>query len=154
MLKRVFYVALIASSISPIWALPARAEKCVEFAVQVDDGIWSQYTNCSFPDRGGVFQNNFWEISIAHAGGETAHYIYKGRNRKNGSSLQLTQSSFQGTTERSQYVFRNGNYKYIVTIRPSDPNTIRLEVYQGSRVILNQLLNRVGDYTDAENNVF
>ncbi|WP_024547120.1 hypothetical protein [Picosynechococcus sp. NKBG15041c] len=152
MLKKLLYAAAIGASVVTLFTPSARAERCAIYT----EGYSSTYetSNCYFPNGGGVFQNGTWEVSIAPVGGDGVGYWYKGRNRQNGSFLRLEGNEIQGITERRRYVFRNGDYSYIVTIRPSEPNTIRLEVYQGSTVILNQLLSRVGDLQAAENNIW
>lgn len=149
MSKKILYAALLAISTISVWNLPAQASNCRFF-----DNGYSLSSNCEFPNRGGVFQNSEWEISIARSQTEGFGYMYRGRNRRTGSTLFLETSEVIGTTSRSQYIFRNGNYRYVVTIRPSEPSVIRLEVYQGNRVLLNQLLNRVGGLDSAYQRIF
>ncbi|MGD1938338.1 MAG: hypothetical protein ACFCA4_12395, partial [Cyanophyceae cyanobacterium] len=48
-------------------------------------------------------------------------------------------------TRRPVYVFRNRNTTYTVTYQTNDQDTIRLEVFQGGRRQLNQLLTRVSN---------
>ncbi|MCA1990484.1 MAG: hypothetical protein LDL41_00325 [Coleofasciculus sp. S288] len=52
-----------------------------------------------------------------------------------------------GTTSRPQYRFTDPerDVTYVVTFRYSDPNTIRLEIYQNNRAIVNELLARESD---------
>ncbi|MGB2923672.1 MAG: hypothetical protein WBB82_00045 [Limnothrix sp.] len=144
MLKKLLCVSLLAASTFSTWILPAQAGNCRFY-----DNGYSVSSNCEFPSKGGVFQNDEWEISIARIQSEGFGYIYKSRGRTTGNSLSLETSEVTGTTTRSQYIFRNGNYRYIVTIQPSDPSVIRLEVHQGNRVLLNQLLYRVGNVDNA-----
>ncbi|MEB3225222.1 MAG: hypothetical protein VKJ86_05395 [Synechococcus sp.] len=149
MLKKTLCAVLFAFSTIPVLGLPAQASSCRFF-----DNGYSLSSNCEFPNRGGVFRNGEWEISIARAQSEGFGYMYKGRNRRTGDSLFLETSEVIGTTSRMQYIFRNGNYRYTVTIRPSEPNVIRLEVYQGNRVLLNQLLSCVGNLESAYQRIF
>ncbi|WP_143596818.1 hypothetical protein [Synechococcus sp. BDU 130192] len=146
MLKKILYASLIVVISLPVFAKPSQASSC-----QLFDNGYSLFTNCEFPtNRGGVFRNGEWQVSIARWNqGEAFDYMYKGENLRTGDSLSLNNVDLSGTTTRSKYIFRNGNYRYIVTVRPSDPNTIRLEVYQGGQVLLNQLLYRVGSVDDA-----
>lgn len=135
---------------SVVWAQTAQAEQRCRSITIGDYGYPSN--TCLFPGGGGVFQNAGWEISILHY--EEDYHIYYGRDRRTGNSLQLDISEISGTTTRSQYIARNGQYRYVVTIQPLDPNVIRLEVYQGQRVLLNQLLYKIGDSGDASRRMF
>lgn len=147
MLKKLIFTSLALCSFFLIEMLPAKAGNCRSI---MEYG--SPSNTCTFPSGGGVFQNKEWEVAILHY--EEEYYIYKGRNRLTGDSLRLDISAISGTTERSKYIFRNGNYKYVVTIQPSDPNVIRLEVSQGQRVLLNQLLYRTGNSGAAHDRIF
>jgi hypothetical protein len=91
----------------------------------------------------GTFANENWRVSISQW--EPAAYIYKGVNRRDGSEIQLMDFDVVGTTSRPQYRFTNEDVTYVVTFRYSDPDTIRVEIYQGDRVILNELLDRESD---------
>lgn len=143
MFKKLFLAGLISTSTLSVWTLPVKAAPCRDIAQY-------PYTNCAFPGSGGGFyENSDWEVGILHY--EEGWHLYKGRDKRTGNSLSLDTSEIIGTTNRRQYVFRNGNYRYIVTVQPSDPNVIRLEVYQGSRVLLNQLLYRTGNAGCCEN---
>lgn len=146
MIKKLLFISSISVFTLTASMLSAEASTC-----RLYEGQYSLFTNCEFPtNKGGVFSNGEWQVSIARWNqGEAFDYMYKGRNLRTGDSLFLDNVQLAGTTERSQYIFRNGNYRYIVTVRPSDPNTIRLEVYQGGRVLLNQLLYRTGSVDDA-----
>ncbi|WP_143596820.1 hypothetical protein [Synechococcus sp. BDU 130192] len=141
MLKQLILSGFISASTLLIWASSVQAQRCQD-NVYLPYGSGLYVSNCNFPQRGGVFQNTQWEVAI-YPWEET--YFYKGRNRQTGDSLFLGNVDVSGTKQRMHFTFRNGNYRYIVTIRPSDPNVIRLEVYQGSRALLNQLLYKVGD---------
>ena len=100
---------------------------------------YREVNNC--PPLNGTFQNGRWRVRFGQW--EPAAFLYRGTDRRTGSSIELIDDDVRGTTDRPQYRFHNGNTIYQVTFRPSDPNTIRLEVFQNGRRILNQLLNRI-----------
>lgn len=122
-------------------ALPAQASSPCR-AYTVDDGSitygFDEINNC--PILNGTFSNSNWLVNIGQW--EPAAYFYEGKNLQNGQSIKLIDFDVRGTVNRPQYGFKNGNTFYLVTFRPSDPNTIRVEIYQGSRRIFNQLLSR------------
>ena len=150
MLRKLLFAMLLSTSTLPISALPARAEYCEIFYDQ-----YGERSNCPFPSKGGIFQNAEWEVTIAPNLSDGFEYEYKGLNREKGDSIRLGLSNeIFGTTQRRQFIFHNDNYRYIVTIRPSEPNIIRLEVHQGSKVILNQLLYKVGGPDAARQQIF
>ncbi|MGD1938481.1 MAG: hypothetical protein ACFCA4_13115 [Cyanophyceae cyanobacterium] len=97
-----------------------------------------EVNNC--PPINGVFQNRHWEVQFGQW--EPGAFIYVGTDRRTGRSIDIINDEVQGTTDRPQYLFRNGDTLYKVTFRPSDSDTIRLEVFQNGRRILNQLLSR------------
>lgn len=146
MFKKILYASMLAVLALPLLERSSQASTCRLF-----DNGYTLSSNCEFPtNKGGVFSNGEWQVSIARWNqGGAFDYMYKGKNLRTGSSLSLNNVEITGTTARSQYIFRNGIYRYIVTVRPSDPNTIRLEVYQGSRLLLNQLLYRIGSVDAA-----
>ncbi|NET03638.1 MAG: hypothetical protein F6K16_02650 [Symploca sp. SIO2B6] len=122
------------------WSTPAQAIPCRAYTVDAPDEPYQyrEINNC--PILNGTFTNSNWKVEIGQW--EPAAYYYKGRNLSNGSSIELIDFDVTGTTDRPQYRFYNGNVTYIVSFRDSDQNTIRLEVYQKERRILNQLLYR------------
>lgn len=90
----------------------------------------------------GTFSNSNWQASFW--AWEPAYYILYIKNKRDGSTMNLTGFDVIGTTIRPQYRFidQDRNITYIVTFRYSDPNTIRLEIYQNNQVLANQLLTR------------
>ncbi|MDY6783840.1 MAG: hypothetical protein SW833_15070 [Cyanobacteriota bacterium] len=134
-------IALIASLFVGI-QLPVKAEQpCRAYTVDRLNYIgygYEEINNC--PILNGTFSNSDWQVEVTKW--EPADYRYRGTNLKNGDSIELFDFDVAGTTNRPQYRFHNGNATYVVTFRYSDPDTIRLEVYQGNRRILNQLLYR------------
>ena len=93
----------------------------------------------------GTFSNSNWQASFWAY--EPAYYILYVKNQRNSSTINLTGFKVTGTTSRPQYQFtdRERNLTYIVTFRYSDSNTIRLEIYQNNRAIVNELLARESD---------
>lgn len=89
----------------------------------------------------GRFSDNEWLINLVFEG-DTAYY--KGQNLETGDSLELSGASVSGSSERTTYTWRNGEYQYQVVWRKEDPDFIRLKVLDGNNSeILNRLLNRV-----------
>ncbi len=122
-------------------ALPARAQQaCRAYTVDRPGTAYGyeEINNC--PMINGTFANEDWRVAIS--GWEPAAYRYQGTDRSSGNSIELFDFYVTGTTERPQYRFRNGDTTYVVTFRYSDPDTIRLEVYQGGNQLINELLYR------------
>ena len=89
----------------------------------------------------GRFSDNEWLINLVFEG-DTAYY--KGQNLETGDSLELSDASVSGSSERTTYTWRNGEYQYQVVWRKKDPDFIRVKVLDGNKSeILNRLLNRV-----------
>lgn len=131
----------IASALALGIALPAQAEPCQAYTVDHNRPYgygFDEINNC--PVMNGTFSNANWQVEIS--GWELGAYRYRGVNLGNGDEITLFDFDVAGTTDRPQYRFNNGDTLYTVSFQPRDPSTIRLEVYQGNRQILNQLLYR------------
>jgi hypothetical protein len=130
-------------------ALSQEGEPCQAYIVETpNSGYGFEEVNTCPLVRGdfsirGTFANENWRVSISQW--EPAAYIYRGVNRHDGSSIALMDFAVTGTTSRPQYRFTNEDVTYVVTFRYSDPDTIRVEIVQGNRVILNELLERESD---------
>jgi hypothetical protein len=133
-------IALTATSLLFGVTQPVQAAPCRAYEVETPGTPYGfkEVNNC--PILNGTFVNSDWKVEIGQW--EPLAYYYRGTNLSNGSSTEIIDFNVTGTTNRPQYAFYNGNFAYVVTFRKSDPNTIRLEVYQGERRILNQLLTR------------
>ncbi len=90
----------------------------------------------------GTFSNSNWQASFG--AWEPAYYILYVKNKQDGTKINLTGFDVIGTTSKPQYRFTDEerNMTYIVTFRYSDPDTIRLEIYQNNQSICNELLTR------------
>ncbi|MGD1851248.1 MAG: hypothetical protein ACFCBU_11805 [Cyanophyceae cyanobacterium] len=99
---------------------------------------YEEINNC--PPLNGTIQHERWRVQVGLW--EPAAFFYRGTERRSGNSIELIDDVVRGTTDRPQYQFKNGNTIYQVTFRPSDSGTLRLEVFQNGRRILNQLLSR------------
>lgn len=113
------------------------------------NGIDAEANNCpitvgNFSIRG-TFSNSNWQASFG--AWEPAYYILYVKNHQDGRQLNLTGFTVRGTTRRPQYQFteRDRGIIYVVTFQYSDPNIIRLEIYQNNRAIVNELLTRESD---------
>ncbi|HAX88259.1 MAG TPA: hypothetical protein DCY91_18815 [Cyanobacteria bacterium UBA11370] len=90
----------------------------------------------------GTFSNSNWQASFW--AWEPAYYILYVKNKQDGTTINLTGFDVMGSTSRPQYRFTDSerNITYVVTFRYSDPNIIRLEMYQNNQAIVNELLPR------------
>lgn len=125
--------------------IPRPDQPCKAY-LDTSRGIDDEKNNCpitvgKFSIRG-TFSNTNWQASFWAY--EPAYYILYVKNKQNGNPINLTGFNVTGTTSRPQYRFTDSerNLNYIVTFRYSDPNTLRLEIYQNNREIANELLTR------------
>ena len=133
-------------------SLAAKAEELnqpCQADLDTSNGIDEEENNCpitvgDFSIRG-TFANSNWQASFW--AWEPAYYILYVKNQQDGSTINLTGFDVMGTTSRPQYRFTapDQNITYVVTFRYSDPDMIRLEIYQNNRVIVNELLARESD---------
>ena len=154
MLKKILLATAISISTTILWASSARAEKCAIYTEGLPSIMTYAYSNCPFPNGGGIFQNDLEKIHIAHLGGDSPHYRF-GLRVPSGRYFVLVGFDIRGTTDRRQYFFNspyqlNDPYTHIVTIRPSNPNIIRVEMYEGNKLISNKLFYRIGSSEQAE----
>ncbi len=143
--SRVTWLGLIAGVVMlGAIAEGAIAAPCRMYTEDTPDEIgygYREVNNC--PPLIGTFQNEHWQVDFRRW--EPAAFFYRGTNRRTGNTIQLIDDEVRGTTDRPQYLFRNANTVYQVTFRSNDPSTIRVEVFQNDRRILNQLLTRIAD---------
>ncbi len=135
--------AITLAAMGVVWVgLPdqARADRpCEAYSLDHPEiPPWDAFTNC--PLLRGTFQNQDWRVTLATV--DTGVYSYEGSDRHTGESIYLSSREVSGTEARPVYTFRNGETAYTVTFRDNDHNTIRLQVYQRGRSVLNQLLQR------------
>jgi hypothetical protein len=124
-------------------AFSQRDEPCEAYTIESQTGYrYEEINNCPLTVIG-TFGNRKWRVSIGKW--EPAAYLYVGLNRSNGRSISLVDFDVAGTTSRPQYRFTNKDVTYVVSFQYSDPDTIRLQVYQNNRVLLNELLDRESD---------
>lgn len=121
-------------------------ELCQAYVIETTETP-TEVNNCrmtteTFSIRG-TFVNANWKV--ATSGWEAGAYIYKRVNRQDGRSVRVYDFDVSGTTSRPQYRFTEGNQTHVITFRYSDPNTIRLEVFQNQQLIINELLDRTSD---------
>jgi len=88
----------------------------------------------------GTFQDDAWEVSLSMAYGE--EYYYRGRALGSSDILELSNVELGGTPSRRIYRWYNGNYTYQIVWRPTDPDFIRLQVFEDDIELLNRLLER------------
>jgi hypothetical protein len=117
--------------------------------LDTSNGIDNETNNCPITRKEfsirGTFANLNWQTSFW--AWEPAYYILYVKNQQDDSTITLTGFDVMGTTNRPQYRFidRDRNIIYVVTFRYSDLNTLRLEIYQNNRTIVNELLTRESD---------
>ncbi|MBD2579919.1 hypothetical protein [Oscillatoria sp. FACHB-1406] len=88
-----------------------------------------------------AFSDGEWIISITE---NKDDLIYSEVNLKTRSSLTLRGASISTDGLHQLYHWNNGDYRYQVTWQPSEPQVIRLQVFDGSgKELLNRLLNKV-----------
>ena len=88
----------------------------------------------------GSFSNESWSAVLTY---ENNTYRYKGEYIPKGTHIELVGASASGTHDRQVYTWLNNGLKYQVTWRPSDPDTIRVQVITSTgKVNLNTLLTR------------
>lgn len=128
-----------------VGGIPRPNQPCQAY-LDTSRGIDDEKNNCpitvgNFSIRG-TFSNSNWQTSFWAY--EPAYYIFHVKNKQNGNTINLTGFNVTGTTSRPQYRFTDSerNVNYIITFRYSDPNTLRLEIYQNNRAIANELLVR------------
>ncbi len=117
--------------------------------LDTSSGTDDEVNNCpitvgNFSIRGTFSNSNFQASFWAY---EPAYYILYVKNKRDGSTINLTGFDVRGTTSRPQYRFsdRNRGITYVVTFQYSDRNTIRLEMFRNNQAIANQLLARESD---------
>ncbi len=88
------------------------------------------------------YASDRWFVSIWFEDGSLQ---YEGIDRRNQAWLRLAGATVSGDSSRRVYTWRNGDYRYQVSWRPSDPDFIRLQVFHPSgRELVNSLLQKVG----------
>jgi hypothetical protein len=95
-------------------------------------------TRFNYPS--GVFRNEIqgWEVQLYF---QNNAYHYQGTNLRNGSNISLIGATTSGTQQRQIYTWRNSQYRYQITWRPSDSGVVRLQVFSNKgRQVLNCLL--------------
>lgn len=91
----------------------------------------------------GTFQDSTWAVNVSYSNNSIAYY---GENKRTGDNIYLSGATVGGNAQRRVYTWQNGNYRYQVAWRPSDPDYIRVQVFDGrGRQIFNRLLNRNWD---------
>jgi len=84
-----------------------------------------------------TFTDSEWLVAINGDGNDLSYY---GVNLTTRDSLTLRGATVSTNSQRQVYTWNNGNYRYQVAWRPSDPQVIRLQVFNGRRELLNRLL--------------
>lgn len=122
-------------------ALSQRDEPCRAYTVDTPGEAYTyeEINNCPLSITG-TFANQNWRVYLSKW--EPAAYRYVGVSRYDGSRISIIDFDVAGTTRRPQYRFTNKDVTYVVSFQYSDPDTIRLQVYQNGQVLLNELLDR------------
>ncbi|GAB4175773.1 MAG: hypothetical protein Fur006_06450 [Coleofasciculaceae cyanobacterium] len=84
-----------------------------------------------------AFTDNEWLVAIGQNGDDFSYY---GVNLRTRSSLTLRGARVSANSQRQVYTWNNGDYRYQVAWQPSDPQVIRLQVFNGRKELLNRLL--------------
>lgn len=89
----------------------------------------------------GTFEDAQWSITLDYYNNALSYF---GMNKRTNQTLDLRGAKTAGTPQRRLYIWINGDTTYQITWQPSDPNTVRLQVFDGrKREVLNRLLHRV-----------
>jgi hypothetical protein len=126
--------------------LTARADQLCQASLDTSNGIDAEVNNCPIATEefsiAGTFSNSNWQASFW--AWEPAYYILNVKNQQDGSTINLTGFDVIGTTSRPQYRFTDADrdLTHVVTFQYADADTIRLEIYQNDRAIVNELLTR------------
>ena len=128
----------------------ARAEEsCQAYTRDTDDSAYGyeEINTCPLT-RGDVsisgdFTNENWQVYIS--AWEPAAYVYRSMHKQGNNSTRVIDFNVTGTMNRPQYRFADGDVTHIITFRYSDPETIRLEIYHGDRLLVNELLTHDPD---------
>lgn len=67
---------------------------------------------------------------------------YYGVNLKTRDSLPLRGGTVSGNSQREVYSWNNSDYRYQLAWQPSDPQFIRLQVFNGREELLNRILHQ------------
>jgi hypothetical protein len=84
-----------------------------------------------------VFTDGEWIIKIKRKGRDL---IYDGLNTTEGKGIKITGVRKSGTKSRQVYTWRNKGTLYNVIWQPADPTFARVQVKDGSQVVLDKLL--------------
>lgn len=88
-------------------------------------------------ERRAAFSDGEWLVTIGKNGDD---FTYYGVNLKSRASITLRGANLAANSQRHVYTWNNGDYRYQVAWRPSDPQVIRLQVFNGREELLNRLL--------------
>jgi len=89
-----------------------------------------------------TFTDGEWLVAIGKNGDDFSYY---GVNLKTRDSLTLRGATVSGNNQRQVFTWNNGDYRYQVAFQPSDPQFIRLQVFDGTGgELLNRLLSQDG----------
>jgi hypothetical protein len=88
----------------------------------------------------GDFSDGNWMITLYYDN-NVRHY--HGWNLKTGDTISLSGGTVSGDSRRWVYSWLNDDYIYEVSWRPSDPNIIRLQVFDpNGKTIVNRLMTK------------
>ncbi|MBD2579922.1 hypothetical protein [Oscillatoria sp. FACHB-1406] len=88
-----------------------------------------------------TFTDREWLVTIKQSGDDL---IYTGVNIKSRDSIMLRGVRVSSSSDRRVFTWNNGAYRYQVAQRPSDPQFVRLQVFDGrGKELLNRKLEKV-----------
>jgi len=90
--------------------------------------------------RRAAYTDGEWLVAIGKNGDD---FNYYGVNLETRDSITIRGAIVSANSQRQVYAWYNGDYRYQVAWQPSDPQVIRLQVFEGrDRELLNRLLYR------------
>ncbi|HBB32879.1 MAG TPA: hypothetical protein DDZ80_22390 [Cyanobacteria bacterium UBA8803] len=88
----------------------------------------------------GTFTDSQWLVTIEYYDNALSYY---GENLITGDNLTLRGATIGGNRQRRIYTWNNSGYRYQVSWRPSQPEVIRVQVFDTrGKEILNHLLTK------------
>ena len=104
-----------------------------------DDNSYTQPKIATVSYLEGFFVNSDFSVDLYREGGK---YYYLGTKLQNNANLKLANSTISRTKSQQIYTWNNQGTKYRISWNTNNPDKIRLQVIDRSRIILDRSLQR------------